>query len=133
MAQVLVRNLEDEVKIKLERRAKRHGRSMEEEIREILRDAAKKEVRRRKGLGTEIAALFRRSGLATGEEIAEFPRAQSRAQVITADQGHAIVFTTRYRPAKGARGFFRITLRHGVSPVLSGTRYTLGIIYHDAR
>jgi antitoxin FitA len=53
-------------------RAKRHGRSMEEEIREILRDAAKKEVRSRKGLGTEIAALFRRSGLAAGEEIAEF-------------------------------------------------------------
>jgi len=49
MAQVLVRNLEDEVKAKLERRAKRHGRSMEEEIREILRDAAKKEVRSRKG------------------------------------------------------------------------------------
>jgi antitoxin FitA len=72
MAQLLVRNLEDEVKVKLERRAKRHGRSMEEEIREILRDAAKKEVRSRKGLGTEIAALFRRSGLAVGEEIAEF-------------------------------------------------------------
>jgi plasmid stability protein len=72
MAQVLVQNLEDEVKAKLERRAKRHGRSMEEEIREILRDAAKKEVRSRKGLGTEIAALFRRSGLAAGEEIAEF-------------------------------------------------------------
>ena len=72
MAQVLVRNLEDQVKVKLQRRAKRHGRSMEEEIREILRDAAKKEVRSRKGLGTEIAALFRRSGLAAGEEIAEF-------------------------------------------------------------
>ena len=72
MAQVLVRNLEDEVKAKLERRAKRHGRSMEEEIREILRDAANKEARSRKGLGTEIAALFRRCGLAAGEEIAEF-------------------------------------------------------------
>jgi plasmid stability protein len=72
MAQVLVRNLEDEVKVKLERRAKRHGRSMEEEIREILRDATKKEVHSRKGLGTEIAALFRRSGLAAAEEIAEF-------------------------------------------------------------
>ncbi len=47
------------------------------------------------------------------------PRAQSRAQVITADQGHGIVFTTRYRPAKGARGFFRLTLRHGVSPAHS--------------
>jgi plasmid stability protein len=72
MAQILARNLADEVKLKLERRAKRHGRSMEEEMREILRDAAKKEVRSRKGLGSEIAALFRRSGLAAGEEIAEF-------------------------------------------------------------
>jgi uncharacterized protein len=61
------------------------------------------------------------------------PRAQSRAQVLTADQGHAIVFTTRYRPAKGARGSFRVALRHGVSQVRRGTRYTLGIIYHDAK
>jgi uncharacterized protein len=61
------------------------------------------------------------------------PRAQSRAHVITAEQGHGIIFTTRYRPVKGARGFFRVTLRHGVSPVRTGTRYTLGIIYHDAK
>ncbi len=61
------------------------------------------------------------------------PRSQSRAQVITADEGHGIVFTTRYRPARGARGFFRVALRHGVSQVRRGTRYTLGIIYHDAR
>jgi hypothetical protein len=43
-----------------------------------------------------------------------------------------VVFTTRYRPVKGARGFYRGNLKHGVSPILSGTRYTLGIIYHDA-
>jgi hypothetical protein len=55
------------------------------------------------------------------------PRAQSRAQVITADQGHGIVFTTRYRPAKSARGFFRLTLRHGVSPVRRGTRSRLNL------
>ena len=61
------------------------------------------------------------------------PRAQSRARVITAGQGHGIVFTTRYRPAKGARGFFRLTMRHGVSPVRRGTRFTLGVIYHDAK
>jgi antitoxin FitA len=72
MAQLLVRKLEPEVKLKLQRRAKRHGRSMEEEVREILRDAVKNEVRSRKGLGTEIAALFRRAGLAAGEEIQEF-------------------------------------------------------------
>ena len=61
------------------------------------------------------------------------PRAQSRAEVITAPQGHGIVFTTRYRPVKGSRGWYRVTMRHGVSRVRRGTRYTLGIIYHDAK
>ncbi len=61
------------------------------------------------------------------------PRAQSRAEVITADQGHGIVFTTRYRPVKGSRGNYRVSLRHGVSRIRRGTRYTLGIIYHDAK
>jgi uncharacterized protein len=61
------------------------------------------------------------------------PRAQSRAEVITADQGHGIIFTTRYRPVKGARGNYRVSLRHGVSRIRRGTRYTLGIIYHDAK
>jgi antitoxin FitA len=63
MAQVIVRNLEDAVKRKLQRRAARHGRSMEEEVRDILRDAVKDEDRSRKGLGTEIADLFRGIGL----------------------------------------------------------------------
>jgi antitoxin FitA len=63
MAQVIVRNLEDSVKRKLQRRAVRHGRSMEEEIRDILRNAVKDEGRPRKGLGTEIAELFRGIGL----------------------------------------------------------------------
>jgi plasmid stability protein len=71
MAQILVRNLENEVKTRLQRRAKRNGRSMEEEVREILRDAAKEERRQRKGLGTEIAELFRGIGLKPGEEIQE--------------------------------------------------------------
>ena len=71
MAQLLVRNLENDVKAKLQRRAKRHGRSMEEEVREILRDATKKEGRRKVQLGTEIAALFRGIGLRRGEEIRE--------------------------------------------------------------
>lgn len=61
------------------------------------------------------------------------PRAQSRVEVITVDQGHGVIFTTRYRPAKGTRGFYRVAMRHGVSRVRSGTRYTLGIIYHDAK
>ncbi len=71
MAQILVRNLENEVKTRLQRRAKRNGRSMEEEVREILRDAAKNELSQRKGLGTEIAELFRGIGLKPGEEIEE--------------------------------------------------------------
>jgi antitoxin FitA len=71
MAQILVRNLENEVKTRLQRRAKRNGRSMEEEVREILRDAAKNERSQRKGLGTEIAELFRGIGLEPGEEIEE--------------------------------------------------------------
>lgn len=61
------------------------------------------------------------------------PRAQSRAEVITADQGHGVIFTTRYRPVKGSRGNYRVSLRHGVSRIRRGTRYTLGIIYHDAK
>jgi plasmid stability protein len=63
MAQLIVRNLEDAVKRKLQRRAARHGRSMEEEIRDILRNAVKDEGRPRKGLGTEIAELFKGVGL----------------------------------------------------------------------
>lgn len=71
MAQLVVRNLENTVKAKLQRRAKRHGRSMEEEVREILRDATKDENRQQGGLGTAIAARFRKIGLKPGEEIPE--------------------------------------------------------------
>jgi hypothetical protein len=61
------------------------------------------------------------------------PRAQSKAQVVEADQGQAILFATRFRPVKGSRGYYRVNLRHGVSRVHRGTRYTLGIIFHDAK
>lgn len=61
------------------------------------------------------------------------PRAQSKAEVVRADQGQSIIFTTRYRPVRGTRGFYRVNLKHGVSRVHSGTRYTLGIIFHDAK
>ena len=63
MAQVLVRNLEARVKVRLQRRAKIHGRSMEEEVREILRDAVKDEPRKEVGFGTRAAALFAECGL----------------------------------------------------------------------
>jgi plasmid stability protein len=63
MAQLLVRNIENGVKARLQRRAKRNGRSMEEEIRDILRAAVNKDEEKSEfGLGTEIAALFPKSG-----------------------------------------------------------------------
>ena len=60
------------------------------------------------------------------------PRAQSTGHAIRMEQGEGIVITTRYRPVKGSRGYYRTNLRHGVSPVLSGERFTTGIIFHDA-
>lgn len=60
------------------------------------------------------------------------PRAQSLGHAIGLQQGEAVVITTRYRPAKGARGHFRTNFRHGVSLIHSGKRYTLGVIFHDA-
>jgi hypothetical protein len=60
------------------------------------------------------------------------PRAQSRGEVIVTEQGEAVIFTTRHRPVAGARGWYRATMRHGVSRVTRGARYTLGIIFHDA-
>jgi len=61
------------------------------------------------------------------------PRAQSMGRALRPLQGDAIVITTRHRPAQGTRGTYRISVRHGVSPVTSGERWTLGIIFHDAK
>jgi hypothetical protein len=61
------------------------------------------------------------------------PRAQSRGEAIALDRGAALIFPNRYRPVAGARGHYRVTVRHGVSTVRSGTRYALGIIFHDAK
>jgi len=63
MAQLLVRQIEDDVKEKLQRRARRHGRSTEEEVREILRNAVRSERSVPEPLGSRIAARFRRVGL----------------------------------------------------------------------
>jgi plasmid stability protein len=63
MAQLVVRNLEDSVKARLQRRAKRNGRSMEAEVRDILRNAAHEAEKPAGGLGSEIAALFAGKGL----------------------------------------------------------------------
>jgi hypothetical protein len=61
------------------------------------------------------------------------PRAQSKVEIVAADEGQAIIFTTRFRPVKGSRGYYRVNLRHGVSRVHRGTRFTLGIIFHEAK
>ena len=61
------------------------------------------------------------------------PRAQSKAEVITAQQGQVLIFATRYRPVKGTRRFYRASLRHGVSRLKRGLRFTLGVIYHDSQ
>ena len=60
------------------------------------------------------------------------PRAQSRTEVVPLAQGEAVVFPVHHRPATGARGYHRVTMRHGVSRVRRGVRQTLGIIFHDA-
>jgi plasmid stability protein len=65
MAQFVVRDLEDEVKARLKRRAELHGRSMEEEVRHILRNAAKEPSRPITKLGSRIAARFSDTGLET--------------------------------------------------------------------
>jgi hypothetical protein len=60
------------------------------------------------------------------------PRMQSRAEVVSLRQGDGVAFAVSSRPMTGAKGSYRVTLRHGVSRLRSGRRYTLGIIFHDA-
>jgi len=60
------------------------------------------------------------------------PRMQSRAEVVALQQGDAVVFAVNERPVRGTRGTYRVRLRHGVSRVRSGGRYTAGVIFHDA-
>jgi hypothetical protein len=61
------------------------------------------------------------------------PRMQSRAEVVPLEQGEAAIFAVAHRPVRGARGTYRVTLRHGVSRLREGSRFTAGIIFHDAR
>ncbi|MFM9941271.1 MAG: 2OG-Fe(II) oxygenase [Hyphomicrobiaceae bacterium] len=60
------------------------------------------------------------------------PRMQSRAEVIALGQGDAVMFVVNERPVAGAKGDYRVKLRHGVSRLITGRRHTLGIIFHDA-
>jgi hypothetical protein len=57
---------------------------------------------------------------------------QSRVSVAPLGQGDAVVFAVNQRPQRGARGDYRVTMRHGVSPLGAGRRHTLGVIFHDA-
>ncbi len=61
------------------------------------------------------------------------PRMQSRVEVVPLRQGDAVAFAVHNRPVRGAKGSYRVNLRHGVSRVRSGMRHTVGIIFHDAR
>jgi len=60
------------------------------------------------------------------------PRAQTRVEVVSLRQGDAVIFAVHHRPVAGVRGFHRVNMRHGVSRVRRGERYTLGLIFHDA-
>jgi hypothetical protein len=60
------------------------------------------------------------------------PRMQSRVNVVPLAAGEAVIFAVNHRPVEGARGPYRVGMRHGVSPVRTGQRHTLGIIFHDA-
>lgn len=61
------------------------------------------------------------------------PRMQSRAEVVHLNQGQAVIFPVHHRPMQGTRGTYRVNMRHGVSRLHSGSRHTLGIIFHDAK
>ena len=58
---------------------------------------------------------------------------QSRAEVVPLRQGDAVIFAVQQRPVQGARGMYRVNLRHGVSRIRTGQRHTLGVIFHDAQ
>ena len=60
------------------------------------------------------------------------PRRQSRATVVPLGQGDGVVFAVSERPVRGSQGFYRTRMKHGVSTIRSGERFTLGLIFHDA-
>ena len=85
----------------------------------------------------QVAFLLAEPGLDfTGGEFMlteQRPRMQSRAEVVPLNRGDGVIFPVHHRPVQGARGVYRVNLRHGVSRVRSGHRSTLGIIFHDAQ
>ena len=83
----------------------------------------------------QVAVLLSSPSYFTGGEFVlteQRPRRQSRANVVPLHQGDAVIFPVRDRPVRGARGYYRVQHRHGVSEIRSGRRFTLGLIFHDA-
>ena len=85
----------------------------------------------------QVAVLLSQPGVDfTGGEFVlteQRPRMQSRAEVVPLQQGDGVAFAVHQRPVRGTRGFYRVTMRHGVSRIRSGHRHTLGLIFHDAK
>ena len=88
------------------------------------------------GFPFQVLTVLSRPGTDfTGGEfllVTQQPRAQSVGEVVTLDRGEMLIFTNQKRPVAGTRGDYRVNVRHGVSRVRSGTRHTLGLIFHDA-
>ncbi|HEV8311912.1 MAG TPA: 2OG-Fe(II) oxygenase [Burkholderiaceae bacterium] len=84
----------------------------------------------------QVAILLSRPGVdfQGGEFVLteQRPRMQTRPQVFDLRQGDAAVFAVHQRPVSGTRGVYRVNMRHGVSKLRAGERFTLGIIFHDA-
>jgi len=85
----------------------------------------------------QVAILLSQPGrdFAGGEFVLteQRPRMQSRAEIVSLSQGDGVIFAVRERPVRGTRGTYRVNLRHGVSRIKSGERFTLGVILHDAK
>jgi uncharacterized protein len=82
-----------------------------------------------------LTVLSRREEDYTGGEfllVTQRPRAQSIGEAINLDQGEMLIFPNKHRPVEGKRGHYRVNVRHGVSPLRSGERYALGVIFHDS-
>jgi hypothetical protein len=84
----------------------------------------------------QVAILLSQPGrdFAGGEFVLteQRPRMQSRPIVVPLQQGDAVIMAVHYRPVRGSRGMYRVNMRHGVSRLRSGERYTVGVIFHDA-
>jgi hypothetical protein len=84
----------------------------------------------------QVAILLARPGVDfTGGEFVlteQRPRMQSRVEVVPLGQGEGVIFPVHHRPVRGARGIYRVNMRHGVSRLRSGRRHTVGIIFHDS-